>query len=76
VTILHNVNITIPAHLIEHLDSGIDFGATEQIFNASTSFHNAVQIVKFGGYCWRPGLPAMQQIRDFTSFLQSFFSPF
>jgi hypothetical protein len=57
VTILHNLNIAISAHLIEHFDSGIDFGVMEQIFNASTAFHNAVQMIKVGGY-YLAALPA------------------
>jgi hypothetical protein len=49
-TIIHNMNITIPGHLIEQYDTVVDGGSLEHIFNFPIAIKNCMQMIKLNGF--------------------------
>jgi hypothetical protein len=48
-TIVHDLNVPVPAHLDERFDTVIDAGTLEHVFNFPVAIKSAMEMVKTGG---------------------------
>jgi hypothetical protein len=49
-SLIHDMNLPIPAHLDQHFDAVCDAGTLEHIFNYPQAMRNCLEMVKLGGH--------------------------